>query len=806
VVRVPGIMAAALALLAGAARAAPADDAGTAPADHVPGLAQSLAVHAPPASDREPDGSRTAPSLEQLPLESRTDPLSYVGDHVPGALTVPGGISIHGAEARETALYVDGARASRLVLPLGMLERLEVLTAGYGASLADVTGGAILARSAREARTLALDVGQIHELGRHSDDITSIGVGTPLVGDRLFLRVAADLQLQRWDGAKDVEGILPDTADPTQRTLRGATKLIWLPRRDQRLELLAAGDFTRQDHIADISVLPDAQPRHEASGLALSALWQGRLTQRLTGRAQLFGERNLLREQPLECAGGAPCTDVPQYDHFPRLRLSGNWTRNNESIQRAMELVAAVEAPLPETSWLRSLARFSTRTRATDYRASVRYPGDRLVELNGTIPAYETVFFANDPRLGDPAFGPVHDDASGLRLMQTLEVPVTVASQLQLSPGLALVTARARTARGDRLQQSSFAPAISANWQAPSALPLWLRAGIARRVDADLDFLSNRSPPSVVARRCAWSPDTGAYDRECTFTGGRGRHTLGLPCSPLGLDESGRPCRVAAGPPHAWEATIGFGLAPWRALRADFDVVERRGDHWQAQETNRVWDTSGTRVIGYSNGRFELVTDLSRSPVGGRRHRSLHSTLTATPGPLAVTLAHVYSRNTEAGASAGNAIANPWGADSPQARWDDGGRQFLYGRAMADLGGYISVGALYRYAQGEVYGRLFRNDVTNSYENRRSVRGANPGSNLNDPSDDGSVRLPKTEQLSLQLRGRGRRLVGIDADVYLDMMRIVQSSPSNQVAVDGPSFIATSISDSWYRIGLEYRY
>jgi hypothetical protein len=211
-------------------------------------------------------------------------------------------------------------------------------------------------------------------------------------------------------------------------------------------------------------------------------------------------------------------------------------------------------------------------------------------------------------------------------------------------------------------------------------------------------------------------------------------------------------------------------------------------------------------VIGYSNGRYEYVTDLSRSHAGGRRHRSLHSTLTTTPGPLAVTLAHVYGRNTETGASTSNAVGNPWGDVPTQARWDDEGRHFLHGRVVADMGGYVSVGALYRYAQGEVYGRLFRNDITNSYENRRSLRGTNPGSNLNDPSGD-TLRLPKTEQLSLQLRGRGRRLLGIDADVYLDMMRIMQSRSANQVAVDAPSFTgASSGDDSWYRIGLEYRY
>jgi hypothetical protein len=338
-------------------------------------------------------------------------------------------------------------------------------------------------------------------------------------------------------------------------------------------------------------------------------------------------------------------------------------------------------------------------------------------------------------------------------------------------------------------------------------MPLWLRASVARRVDADLDFLSSRNLPEALSRRCLWNTDTSAYDRECTFFGGSGRATLGLPCSPLGLDESGRPCRVAAGPPHSWEATIGFALAPWRVLRADFDVVERRGDQWQSQETNRVWDSSGTRVIGYSNGRNELVTDLSRSTAGGRRHRSLHTTLTAMPGPLAVTLAHVYSRNTEDGAAA---WGDPWGVIPgrsglvPNQRWDDQGRHFLHGRAIADLGGYVSVGALYRYAQGEVYGRLFRNDVRNSYENRRAVRGTNPGSNLNDPSDDRSLRLPSLQQLSLQLRARGRRWLGVDADLFLDVMQVLDDRGS--VDPDSPVFAAPASEDSWFRLGLEYRY
>ena len=42
----------------------------------------------------------------------------------------------------------------------------------------------------------------------------------------------------------------------------------------------------------------------------------------------------------------------------------------------------------------------------------------------------------------------------------------------------------------------------------------------------------------------------------------------------------------------------------------------------------------------------------------------------------------------------------------------------------------------YSFASGFPYNRLFRNDVTNSYENYRALRGINPGTNLNDPNDD----------------------------------------------------------------------
>ncbi len=141
-------------------------------------------------------------------------------------------------------------------------------------------------------------------------------------------------------------------------------------------------------------------------------------------------------------------------------------------------------------------------------------------------------------------------------------------------------------------------------------------------------------------------------------------------------------------------------------MRADLDLVNRRGTGWwQTSETNRIWNQAGLTgagsVGGYRNGRAQAVTDISTSSALSRRHRSLHSTLTFTPGTVVVTLAHVHSRTetpppSSVGIPAGLAIAS-----------DDPGRHFVYGQAVADVLGYLSVGALYSYAQGATIRRQF---------------------------------------------------------------------------------------------------
>ena len=55
---------------------------------------------------------------------------------------------------------------------------------------------------------------------------------------------------------------------------------------------------------------------------------------------------------------------------------------------------------------------------------------------------------------------------------------------------------------------------------------------------------------------------------------------------------------------------------------------------------------------------------------------------------------------------------------------------------------WVSAGLRYRYYSGRPYNRLYRNDVTGAFDLYRARVGENPGTNINDPDDDRSLRLP----------------------------------------------------------------
>ena len=100
----------------------------------------------------------------------------------------------------------------------------------------------------------------------------------------------------------------------------------------------------------------------------------------------------------------------------------------------------------------------------------------------------------------------------------------------------------------------------------------------------------------------------------CTYSGGRSRNTIGLPCGPTGIDERGRPCKEDLKIPRTHEFTAGVEreMVPGVAIALD-GIYRKFTNQYDTTETNRRWNTSGTgleRIGSFRNGRSQTVSNL----------------------------------------------------------------------------------------------------------------------------------------------------------------------------------------------------
>jgi hypothetical protein len=99
-------------------------------ADELPVIGQT-AVTTPTRSEEQRD---LGLEMLWLPVESRLSLTDYVGRNLPGAtLEAEGRLLLRGARAQDTAFELDGLRVKGLSLPLGMVERFDLATSGFGA-------------------------------------------------------------------------------------------------------------------------------------------------------------------------------------------------------------------------------------------------------------------------------------------------------------------------------------------------------------------------------------------------------------------------------------------------------------------------------------------------------------------------------------------------------------------------------------------------------------------------------------------------------------------------------------------------
>src|SRR6185369_7326635 len=166
-------------------------------------------------------------------------------------------------------------------------------------------------------------------------------------------------------------------------------------------------------------------------------------------------------------------------------------------------------------------------------------------------------------------------------------------------------------------------------------------------------------------------------------------------------------------------------------------------------ETNRRWNQAGTDLQasgGFRDGRARTVADLETPDGARRRYVGITASVTKREGRVKVQADYTWSRLDGTVLDGAN---NAYGDIGPR-------DPFLYGTLPDDhrheakvslnyrVSPWLGMGLRYQFISGTPYNRYFRNDVTGNFENQSAPVGINPGTNINDPSDDRQLRLPDT--------------------------------------------------------------
>lgn len=731
--------------------------------------------------------------IESLPRERHSSLIDFVARNEPGARLQGGSAlpSLRGGTPVGTALLVDGLHHDGDRLPLLLFDRALVTSFGHGAALAHAPGGAIELSLKPDAPRLAVGTDVAYEirprknLGAEGDGpLTRLTVlpevAGPLLARRLHMRLVGVVERDAAEGLRD-PGALVSQSPPLSRNAAGAALALSanLNARHRLISLTTFGreiidDQNRSSPYADPDIrytAPDARMVQQKAGFSSSLGWDFRATNTTALWARLGVQQTSFHDDPALCQSQpSTCDQVPGVQQaYPVASQLQNGAYRARSELDSLELATGTTLAFHSADWLTHELQIVGRARARQVTSERSVPGNAILHYDGQLPSRRQEFFANDPRVDPPRYGWRTGEASALTASVSLEDAMTLADTLTLTPGLAVLSSQA-AALDNELHDTALLPQLAALWDATRDGRTLVRGGIHARADADLLPAAQHTLGAQVSRTCRWNPATQAFD-DCRVSGGSPDQTLGLPCAPRGFDGKLQPCRERVGFTRAWEYSLGVDRELPFGLRFAVDGIYRRIEGLpEVGETNRVWNTSGTRSDGSFVGDSSLATDLS-TPRAARR-RYLGATFAIGrhfAERLGLRVAYTASSLTEE-ASRLEAYRS---AETRSRTFElDNHRRELNALVTYRPARFLSAGLVGTYASGTPKAPQISSDVPGNFEDYRALAGRNI-----DPGDDRPT--PRFATLHVHLQVRGRATLGpLHLEPYIDLLNVLSSASS----------------------------
>jgi TonB dependent receptor/Carboxypeptidase regulatory-like domain len=251
--------------------------------------------------------------------------------------------------------------------------------------------------------------------------------------------------------------------------------------------------------------------------------------------------------------------------------------------------------------------------------------------------------------------------------------------------------------------------------------------------------------PSSTSETQRWDP---------TANNGQGGYT---PLNTAG-GPGGYKLNPNAATPHTDEVTVNMNREIFNDSIISLGYTYKRiSNIWSDVEVNQIWDPTGQRVVGYVDGVARPVSLYTTPDQAYRIYHGVDLAVESRPTKnIDLYAGYTLSWNFGPGSDTingtvggGNAFANP-----RQTRYFDGylpedARHNVKLHASYTIHGF-SLGTNINYVSGSPLTRIYYNAQTNSYSNRRSPSGTNPGTKVNDITGFSSFRTPDQLQVSLR--------------------------------------------------------
>ncbi len=772
--------------------------------------------------------------MDNLPLETRTSVEHFVGNNVAGSRSISNrSARIRGGTSEQNAFMVDGFFMNGQKTTFKSLAAMEVQTAGVGADGATSPGGVITMVTKSGSNKYEIDVNGFWEDSvfkpfRDEGESEQRGwrialnptLSGPIIKDRLWFFVNIESRSEVNARESDPTGFFSQPPRLSYGNVRGTLKLTWqmTPRNKLQSFTIINRDFAK--NLGDgLNVDRDAQSKFDHfdgfSGLTWESAPRNDLVLTLKGALTRFWEETA----PESCRlNPDSCDHTPAIvQTFPQTIFLGNYSIHQQIVKKSVELAGQLEYFATTKNLGSHNIKLAPRYFSTTEEIADSTPGDKIIYWNGSVNARQVEYFSNDPRLQPQRYGWFLRTGTGTKVVTPLTDSIRATRYLTLNPGVAFVWAFSENSAGERVtDDKALTQHLSTAYDLTHDGRTALRASFNSYVDPDSGRLARFSLGDRVSRDCNWVEATKSYADSCTFSGGKGNNTFGLPCGKQGVDIYGNDCREKLKLPRTWEYTVGAEREIIQGVGVGGDFIYRLfTTPYTNRETNRVWNNSGSeldRTSPYRNGVAQIVTDLGTPENAERIYKGVTLNVHKRDGVFKVNAAYTWSHLT------GNAFDtnSGYGLGSIPPR-----DQFLYGDLPDDArhnvrvtGNYqatkwLTFGMVYRYTSGYPYTKYFYNVQTGGRDDLRARVGLNPGNDINDPKDDRPLRMPDTTQFNVSIRANLKPLTGTQTEFFVDVINVFNLRETTGVVTeDGPRFGQTSArqSTTLFRLGFRFKY